>query len=46
MQRVNKDHKENEKIYKAEGKRLCNLHNEEYLKFYDIFLRKVLPSHM
>jgi len=36
MQWVNKDFKENEKKYKAEGKRLCDLEHEEYLKFYDI----------
>ena len=40
IQRVKKDYKENEKNYKAEGKRLCDLQHEEYIKFYDVFNRR------
>ena len=40
MRKVNKDYKKNEKKYKAEGKRLCDLQHEEYIKFYDVFKQK------
>ena len=39
MRRVNKDYKKNEKKFKAEGKRLCYLQHEEYINFYDVFIK-------
>ena len=39
MRKVKKDCQKNEMKYKAEGKRLCDLQHEEYIKFYDVFKR-------
>jgi len=40
MQRVKRNYKGNEKKFKAEEKRLCDLQHEEYLKFYDVFRKR------
>jgi serine/threonine protein kinase len=37
MKEVNNDYLKNEKKYKAEGKTLCHLQHEKYIKFYDVF---------
>ena len=40
MKEVNNDYLKNEKKYRAEGKTLCHLQHEEYLKFYNVFINK------
>ena len=37
MKEVNNDYKNNEMKYNAEGKTLCYLQHEEYIKFYQIY---------
>jgi len=40
MDKVKKNYKKNAKKYKAEGKRLCDLQHEEFLKFYEVFQKE------
>ena len=44
MQEVNKDYQKNENKYKAEGRRLCDLQHDEYIGFYDTFMKKTDES--
>ena len=39
MREVNNNYKKNEMKYKAEGKTLCHIQHEEYISFYQYFIK-------